>query len=268
MKNNQQMKYAINLNALLPLRAEASEKVEMVTQLLFGEYCKVVEEKESFVKIENHVDQYTGWVDKKMLSFVSPETYQQLIEQPVFRTLVPIADVFCLTNKTIYRLSAGSQLPFFDHEKSTFTICEKTFQIHPSFVCYLPQPNEGNIIAAAMLFQNAPYLWGGKSIFGIDCSGFTQTVYSICGYTIARDASMQAKDGVEIKSLEEAQVSDLLFFEKENKITHVGILLSNNRIIHASGRVRIDKVDEKGIYNEEIQAYTHHLSTIRRIVEI
>ena len=237
----------------------------MVTQLIFGDFCQKVEEKNSFVKIINHQDKYVGWADKKMLSPVSKDEHHQLIQQPVFRTLVPIADVFCLSNKTIYRLSAGSQLPFFDHEKSTFTICGKTFQIHPSFVCYLPQPNPNNIIATAMLFLNAPYLWGGKSIFGIDCSGFTQTVFSACGFSIARDASMQVEEGKIISSLNEAKPSDLIFFEKNGNTTHVGILLTNNRIIHASGRVRIDLLDNKGIFDEELQQYTHLLSAIRRI---
>lgn len=259
------MQYAINLNIILPVRAEASDRAEMVTQLLFGEFCEISEESNSFVKIKNYNDSYTGWADKKMLSEVSEDEYQKLQQQPIFRTLVPVADTFCLSNKTIYRLSAGSQLPFFDHEKSTFTISNKTFQIHPSFVCYLPQPNEGNIIAAAMLFQNTPYLWGGKSIFGIDCSGFTQTVFSICGYNIPRDANMQVKEGLKINSLEEAKPSDLIFFEKEGKTVHVGILLSGNRIIHASGNIRIDLMDEKGIFNQDLQQYTHVFSAIRRI---
>lgn len=260
------MQYAINLNTVLPIRAEASEKSEMVTQLLFGDFCEVTEDKESFVKIKNHNDGYTGWADKKMLAEVSKEEFLKLQQQPIFRTLVPVADTFCLTDKTIYRLSAGSQLPFYNHEKSTFTVCDKTFQIHPSFVCYLPQPNEGNIIAAAMLFLNTPYLWGGKCIFGIDCSGFTQTVFSICGYSIQRDASMQAKEGTTIDSLEEAQPSDLVFFEKDARVTHVGILLSDNRIIHASGSVRIDSIDDKGIINKQTGEHTHFLSIIKRIV--
>ena len=259
------MQYAINLNTVLPIRAEASEKSEMVTQLLFGEFCEVMEENGSFIKIRNNNDNYIGWADKKMISEISEDEYLKLQKQAIFRTLVPVADTFCLSNKTIYRLSAGSQLPFFDHEKSTFTISNKTFQIHPSFVCYLPEPNGGNIIAAAMLFQNAPYLWGGKSIFGIDCSGFTQTVFSICGYSIPRDASMQAKEGMKINSLEEAKPSDIVFFEKNSQITHVGILLSGNRIIHASGSVRIDSIDQKGIFNQEIKEYTHSLSIIKRI---
>lgn len=259
------MQYAINLNTILPIRSEASEKAEMITQLLFGDFCQTFEEQNSFVKIINHQDQYVGWADKKMLSEISEEEYNQLILQPVFKTLVPIADVFCLNNKTIYRLSAGSQLPFFDYEKSTFSICGKTFQIHPSFVCYLPQPNKTNIIATAMLFLNSPYLWGGKSIFGIDCSGFTQTVFSACGFSIARDTNMQIKEGKIIHSLNKAKPSDLIFFEKNGKTTHVGILLTDNRIIHASGRVRIDLLDNQGIFNEEVQDYTHQLSAIRRM---
>lgn len=259
------MQYGINLNSILPVRAEASERSEMVTQLLFGEYCEVIEQVDSFTKIKNHIDNYIGWVDQKMITNILPSDYERLSNQPIFRTCVPMADTFCMTDKSIYRLSAGSLLPFYNHDNSSFTIADKTFQIHPSFVSYLPTTSKDNIIATAMLFLNTPYLWGGKSMLGIDCSGFVQTVYSICGFNITRDASTQVKEGIHIESLDEALASDLLFFEKENKITHVGIYLGENKLIHASGKVKIETIDSKGIFNEMLNKHTHSLSTIRRI---
>ena len=259
------MKYGINLNSILPVRAEASEKSEMVTQLLFGEYSEVIEQSESFVKIKNQTDNYVGWVDQKMLTNISESDYLALTEQAIFKTCVPIADVFCMTEKSIYRLSAGSLLPFYNHENSSFVISDKTFQIHPSFVTYLPESSKDNIIASAMLFLNTPYLWGGKNIFGIDCSGLTQTVFAMCGFSLTRDASTQAREGSKIDSLEQAQPTDLLFFEKNGKITHVGIYLGDNKIIHASGKVKIEKVDKQGISSDMLNKYTHTLSSIRRI---
>lgn len=259
------MQYALFLNTALPVRAEAKESAEMVTQLLFGDFCTVVEEQNSFVKIENHGDKYTGWCDKKMLSQIDEATYNQLQNQPQFRTCVPIADVFCLTNKQIYRLSAGSQIPLYNHETSSFEIAGKVYQIHPSFVTYLPQARKDNIVASALLFQNTPYLWGGKNLFGIDCSGLVQTVFGMNGYQLSRDANTQANEGIEIKSFSQAEATDLLFFEKDGKITHVGIYLGDSKIIHASGKVRIDKIDEEGIYNPELGQYTHRLKTIKRL---
>lgn len=259
------MKYAIYLNTALPVRSEASEAAEMVTQLLFGDTCELTEQKGSFVKIKNYRDNYQGWVDSKVLHELEEEIYNEINNGPIFRTCTPIADIFCMTDKTVYRLSAGSILPRYNIDKSNFEIGEKVFQIHPTFVTYLPQSNKENIIATAMLFLNTPYLWGGKNILGIDCSGLVQVVFALNGFSLPRDASVQAKEGAIINSLEEAQPTDLLFFEKEGRITHVGIFLGNNKVIHASGRVRIDNVDSHGIYNKETANYTHILSTIKRV---
>lgn len=259
------MQYAIFLNTILPVRSEAKESSEMVTQLLFGETCTILGEESSFLKIQNSFDNYQGWVDEKMLTKISEDVYSELNKSPIFRINTPIADLFCLTDRSIYRLSLGSRLPFFDHETNQFEIAGKTFQIHPSFVTYISTSCKENIVQTAMLFLNTPYLWGGKNIFGIDCSGLVQIVYSLNGFTLPRDASIQATEGKTIDSIENAQKGDLIFFEKNKKIIHVGIYLSENKIIHASGKVRIDKIDEKGIYNDEISGYTHRLSCIKSI---
>ncbi|MEN9917878.1 MAG: hypothetical protein RL662_314 [Bacteroidota bacterium] len=259
------MNYAIFLNTALAIRAEARESAEMVTQLIFGEYVEIIDSQNSFAKIKNRIDGYEGWADQKMLTEISEDTYNRLMSQPVFRTNVPVADVFCLTDKSIYRLSAGSILPFYQHEASGFEIAQRKYQIHPSFVTYLPNSYKDNILAAAMLFQNAPYLWGGKTIMGIDCSGLVQSVFNMNGVNLPRDASMQVHEGQTIDTLENAMPSDLLFFEKNGRITHVGIYMGDCKIIHASGKVRIDKVDEKGVYNIDTESYTHQLASIKRI---
>ncbi|NDW18557.1 hydrolase Nlp/P60 [Dysgonomonas sp. 216] len=262
------MKYAINLHPVLPMRGEASETSEMVTQLLFGEYCEVTEQNNSFVKIKNAFDAYEGWVDGKMLTPVSADVYQSFRSMPVFRTCVPVADIFCMSDKSIYRLTAGSLLPNYDVNTSNFSIGDKIFQIHSSFVTYLPDKEihtEG-IIPISLHFLNTPYLWGGKNIFGIDCSGFTQVVYMLNGIHLLRDASQQAGQGRAI-DFEDAQSGDLFFFSKpdSDKITHVGIYMGEERIIHASGSVRIDNVNSEGIIHKEKQTKTHNLLAIKRL---
>ncbi|HAV55466.1 MAG TPA: hydrolase Nlp/P60, partial [Aequorivita sp.] len=124
-----------------------------------------------------------------------------------------------------------------------------------------------HIIETALLYLNSPYLWGGKTPFGIDCSGFTQMVYKLNGYKLLRDASQQATQGEALSFIEESEPGDLAFFDnEEGKITHVGIIMKENYIIHAHGKVRIDRLDHSGIFNYEMRGHTHKLRVIKRIV--
>jgi hypothetical protein len=123
------------------------------------------------------------------------------------------------------------------------------------------------LIETASMYLNTPYLWGGKSPFGIDCSGFTQMVYKINGYELKRDASQQAAQGEVLSFIEESEPGDLAFFDNsEGEIIHVGIILKNNYIIHAHGCVRIDRLDQSGIYNTEQNRHTHRLRVIKKII--
>jgi gamma-D-glutamyl-L-lysine dipeptidyl-peptidase len=114
---------------------------------------------------------------------------------------------------------------------------------------------------------NSPYLWGGKTPFGIDCSGFTQMAYKLAGIKLRRDAWQQAEQGHTINLLEETEPGDLAFFDNdEGNIVHVGIILRDHKIIHAAGKVRIDSIDHYGINNKELKKYTHKLRLIKRMV--
>ena len=124
-----------------------------------------------------------------------------------------------------------------------------------------------NLIQTAFLYLNTPYLWGGKSPFGIDCSGFTQMVYKLNGYRLLRDASQQATQGEALSFIEESEAGDLAFFDdREGNINHVGIIMPDNYIIHVDGKVRIDRLDHTGIFNREKRNYTHQLRVIKKII--
>jgi cell wall-associated NlpC family hydrolase len=121
------------------------------------------------------------------------------------------------------------------------------------------------MIEHSMQYLNTPYLWGGRSPFGIDCSGFTQIVFKLCDMKLNRDAYQQATQGTPVESIEKAKEKDLAFFKNdEGRIVHTGIILSGNKIIHASGKVHIDTIDEKGIFNGETKQHSHQLAAIRR----
>ncbi len=155
-------------------------------------------------------------------------------------------------------LPAGSSLSFLNG--TTCYIEKEKFEI----IGQIGQNESIDLVAKS--FINAPYLWGGRTHFGIDCSGFTQVVFKLKGAQLKRDASLQAQQGALINSLSDALIGDLAFFKNaDGKVTHVGMLLNREHIIHASGKVKIDTIDEKGIYSEELQRYTHNLHSIKRI---
>ena len=227
--------------SIAPLRAESSDKSEIVSQLLYGESADIIEVKDNWTKIITHYDNYEAWMDTKQISPVSDEFVvsrkRNLVKEPFQSTMTESGKVL---------LSMGSEVNF-----------ETT------------APTRGrdlseSIVNCAKEFLNVPYLWGGKSFFGIDCSGFTQIIYKIHGIKIPRDAYQQAEIGDALTFIEEAKPGDLAFFEnKEGRIHHVGIILADQKIIHAHGKVRIDSLDSSGIFNKDQNKHTHKLRFIR-----
>ncbi|SEF77028.1 SH3 domain-containing protein [Halpernia humi] len=238
------MEKAICNVSVAPVRAESSDKAEIVTQLLFGESISVLEVNSNWTKIKMDYDGYEGWMDTKQYSVVSEEYLQN-------RRVNLITENFqshILKDGKIL-LSIGSEVDF------------ETISTQKS------EDLRQNIIATAKEFLNVPYLWGGKSFFGIDCSGFTQLVYKVNGKKIPRDTYQQGDLGQVLDFVEESQAGDLAFFENsEGRIIHVGIMLNSHQIIHAHGKVRIDELDSTGIFNKEKNTHTHKLRFVKNLL--
>ena len=254
------MKYGISELAIVPIRAEASDKAEMVNQILFGEHFKVLDQRIKWSKIRLAHDKYEGWICNKQWTEIDKESYENLERQSPTLTTELLDIVTCESHQTI---ALGSSLPHY--ENGTFTIQENSYT--HSGETTTGSEDKNMLVNNAMLYLNTPYLWGGRTPFGIDCSGFSQIVYRLQGKEIPRDAHQQAEIGSTLSFIEESEPGDLAFFDNhEGKIIHVGIILENNFIIHASGKVRIDRLDQQGIFNTEERKHTHKLRLIKSIL--
>ena len=256
--------YGISLQTLIPVRRSPGDKNEMVDQLLFGDFVKVKDSFENWYLIESVDDENEGWVDKKQLHKISEETFNQFLTSARFLLTDVFAECISLKDNIPIRLVLGSQLP--NLRNSTLTIEEQSFSFNGDFNSSQENPDKKQFKATALKYLNAPFLLGGKSPFGIDSSGFVQMVYKLSGVFLKRDFSQQAAQGELINFINESQLGDLAFFEnEEGNIIHVGIILDNEHIIHAFGKVRIDKIDHNGIFNEQEKRYTHKLRLLKRI---
>lgn len=246
--------------AIVPIRAEASDRSEQVSQLLFGEHFKIIELTAKWAQVELAFDGYTGWIDTKQFQHISQEDYLLLSESPIILN-ADLIEYITIPNNHLMPISLGSSLSFLENE----AINTNNLSFDGMKICGIKPKSE--LIKTAFMYLNAPYLWGGKTPFGIDCSGFTQMVYKLNGYQLFRDASQQASQGIPLSFIEESEPGDLAFFDnEEGNIIHVGILMENNYIIHASGKVRIDRLDHLGIYNADINRHTHKLRVIKKII--
>lgn len=249
------MQYGICNLSIVPLRAEPSDPSEMVTQVLYGEHFKVLEKRKKWSKIRLAFDKYEGWIDNKQYLEITEEQYTNFDEQDICLSGDLVEFVNCNQNQ-LMPIPLGASLgalDFFQHTFEGYTITNKSEKEH--------------LIETALMFLNTPYLWGGKTSFGIDCSGFTQMVYKLNGYQLLRDASQQATQGEALSFIEESEPGDLAFFDnEEGNIIHVGIMMKDNYIIHAHGKVRVDRIDHTGIYNAERRTHTHNLRVIKRII--
>jgi hypothetical protein len=255
------MSYLRCVVPVCPVRAEAAHRSEQVSQLLFGETAELIESSGDFVKIKCSYDNYEGWCQLSQLQEMkqsSPENFTvnlcaDWVNEIVLngkKMYLPFASVITTsTNQNV-----AEEVQNFKYSGKILTEEDQLF-------------TEENLIKIAYTFINTPYLWGGRSVFGIDCSGFAQLVFKCLNISLLRDASQQATQGEAIGFLMEAKFGDLAFFDNEaGKITHVGILLNTDTIIHASGKVRIDTIDNFGIVSSDTRKRTHTLRVIKRMI--
>lgn len=256
------MLYGICDLSIVPLRLEPSDASEMISQVLFGDHFKVLEHRKKWSKIRLAFDNYEGWIDNKQFHLVSEDTYLAICDDSTHLS-GEVIDFVTDLNHNFYTIPIGCSLPFY--ENRNLKVGEKSYVYEGSIFKGKLQKNE--LIDIACKFLNAPYLWGGKTPFGIDCSGFTQMVYKIGGHQLLRDASQQATQGEVLSFIEESEPGDLAFFDNQDgSIVHVGIIMKDNYIIHAHGKVRIDRIDHSGIFNIDTKRHTHKLRVIKKII--
>ena len=246
--------------AIIALRSEPSDRSEIVSQVLFGEHFEVLERLKQWTRLRLYYDNYEGWIDSKQCQIISESDFNEISNSALILNHDLVEYVTSKDNLLI-PIPLGSSLSFLNYD----TININNFEFEGLKVTGIKPKSD--LIKTAFMYLNAPYLWGGKTPFGIDCSGFTQMVYKLNGYKLLRDASQQSTQGEALSFIEESEPGDLAFFDnEEGKIIHVGIIMNDNYIIHASGKVRIDRLDHLGIFNAETNRHTHKLRVIKRII--
>lgn len=248
------MQYGICTLSIVPVRSQPADASEMVTQLLYGEYFKILEERGKWSRIRIAFDSYEGWVSNNQVQKIDEALYDQHFDD----TRIYSADLIEFISNdagNLIHIPMGSLLNY---------AYSKNLNFDGHTVSGVKDKSQ--VISTAALYLNAPYLWGGKTPFGIDCSGFTQMVYMLNGHVLKRDSGQQAKQGEALSFIEESEPGDLAFFDdNEGNIIHVGIMMQDNYIIHVDGKVRIDRIDHSGIYNVDLKKHTHQLRVIKKI---
>jgi hypothetical protein len=262
------MRYGISNLSIVPMRSEPREDSQMCSQILFGEHYTIIQVIDKWCRIALAFDGYEGWVDRKMINEIDEKYFLLLDNVPHLVTVNLVNRVQIKSGSDSFFIVAGSSLPHFKPFAQTFKLGKMAYKLKPK----MKNVPEGSIrermIQNALSFFNVPYLWGGRTPFGIDCSGFSQVLYKMAGIQIPRDAAQQALIGENLSFVEETLPGDLAFFDNdEGAIIHVGIIWIDKKIIHASGKVRIDKVDQFGIYNVDTKRYTHQMRLMRRIIK-
>ncbi len=250
------MQFGICPLSIVSVRSSADDTSELVSQILYGEHFKVLECHKFWSKIRIAFDGCEGWAINRQIKFIEQHTFHNLerTKNPLYSNeLVSFVETEESILLPIVLGSSPQNASLLTHRFDGNQSTDKS--------------NKGNLVRTALLFLNSPYLWGGKTPFGIDASGFTQMVYKINGYRLLRKVSEQSEQGGPLSFIEESEAGDLVFFDnKEGEIHHVGLIMDNNYVIHVDGKVRIDRLDHTGIFNADMGKYSHQLRVIKRII--
>ena len=244
------MEYGIVNLSLVPVRRKNNAKSEMISQFFFGELIEITSKKKNWRLVISNIDKYKGWIRTSHFLSISKFDYFKLDNKKKKFSDTEIN----ISNKNIikYTIPSGSLISNCNYLGFSYNFNDVKLN---------------NIKEISLTFLNSPYLWGGKTKFGTDCSGFVQTVFKIYGKILPRDAHEQALEGIQVSSVKNSKTGDLAFFGKKiDLITHVGIVISTNKIIHSSGMVRIDTLNDNGIFNLDSKEISHDLKLIRRII--